>query len=377
MNASVVQLRSVRCSSLPLAKLCPASQQPVKLRLREYNAGADSGTAVHECLEDLPRIGSVQWDRVPLIAKKHGAGVPEVLALCSQGTRLWRHVSALFPHAKTEVELRYEVAPGLFLTGHADGLDVPVNQGTVAHGWDWKTGFLDGDYTEQALGYCALTLLKYPHLTECTFFLLWVRDGEVERVHMTRMELADWLRRTVLPIFQWDGSYQAGKHCKHCQRNHECEAGIVRLKRDAAVVADRNMVARAESELAHMPPEEIVRLLERADTVVAFAQRIREAVKLHVLNHGDVVGGGYRLTIKQSERRVINPEAAWPILERVLTQEELASVVDLHISRAEEIVKKKSGRGNGAGAVRMLRAELEEAGAVQKQPFDRLVVRRA
>jgi hypothetical protein len=349
----------------------------VKLRIRERHEGADAGTAAHECLEDLPRIGVVNWDKVGLVAKKHGVDENDIRVLCALGTRLWRQVSWMFQNARAEVALQSEVAPGLFLTGHADGLDVPIDQGTTARGYDWKTGFLDGDYREQALGYCALTLLKYPHLTECTLTILWVRDCEAEHVSMTRMELADWLRRTVQPIFEWDGAYQAGKHCKHCPRNHECEAGIARLRRDAAIIADRSMVARAESELEHMPPEEIVSLLEKADTVVAFAQRIREAVKLHVMTRGDVVGGGYRLTLQQSERRVIDTEAAWPVLERSLEPEELASVVEVRISRAEEIVKKKAGRGNGASAIRMLQAELQEAGAIQKKTDDRLVVRRA
>ena len=114
-----------------------------------------------------------------------------------------------------------------------------------------------------------------------------------------------------------------------------------------------------------MAPGEIIDLHRKAELVKRFAERVDEAIKRHVLEHGDVLGDGVKLTIEKSSRREIDPFAAWPVLEGLgFDSVDFADCMDLRISRVEKRIAQKAGRGNGAAAVRTLTQKLDEAEAV-------------
>ncbi len=363
----------LRASGMPLALLCAAAVRP-ELRVDESNDAAAVGTAVHEALRRLAERGGLDWEGIGEIAERHGVDVEEVRALCAIATKLWPEVRASFPGAITEADLAIEL-DGALLTGHVDLISVA---GDVARAGDWKTGRKDSDYSEQMKAYGTLVLLAYPQLREVTVTILWVRDQAIENYTMTRADAIAWAERVEREVVRWDGTYRPGPHCQHCPRSHECQAANALLRRDVAAIADRELVARVESDLASMAPAEVIELVAKARMVKALADRVCDGAKAYVLTHGDIVAEGVgRLTIDREQRRKVDAAKAWPVLEAAgFGDEEFAQVMTIGVSKVEKVVATRAGRGRGAAAVRALSAALADAGAVSTTEVEKLVQKR-
>lgn len=369
----------LRCSSLPLALTCPASVRPSGLVVDESGSESAVGTATHAGLAVLAETGAVPWDDAPALARRHGVDEVELRALLALGASLWRahRASHPMPRASSEVELAYRDPGGAFvLTGHAD---VVAWLGRRARVVDWKCGRRDSDYSAQLGGYCALVMLDDPRgVDEVEAFALWVRDGEVERYHLRRAELGAWLARLVERVVTWDGAYHAGPHCPHCPRSHECPAGRALVRRDVEAMAGEALTEWGDDALDALGPARIVELLARADLVAAVGARVRAAVRAYVERHGDVVGGGRRLTLRHEARRELDVLEAFPVLyAHGFTDDELAEVITLSLAAAERVAARRAGRGKGAAAVRALDAALDAAHAIQTTRATKLVTRRA
>jgi hypothetical protein len=208
-----------------------------------------------------------------------------------------------------------------------------------------------------------------------------VRDQEYEHYSMNREGLYAWLARIEEELVQWDGVYRPGTHCQYCPRSHECPAANALARRDFAIVADRDLPGRIEDaetlqQMVRDEPDRVVAILEKADFAAKVAERVRGAIKAEVMRNGAIVGGGKRLMLQSSEKRHLNVLQAFPVLTAELGDEEMAEVLTISLSKAEGLVKKKAGKGNGAGAVRALQAKLDEAGAIETSTTVSLVVRR-
>lgn len=366
---------TLRASAAPLAFRCAGSIRRGDVVLNESHDAANAGTAAHDALRSLAETGHLDWDSIPEIAARHFADPDEVRLLAALGSKLWPSVAESFPRALTEVDLAVELAPGVTLTGHADLLAVTSN---VARGGDWKTGRRDSDNSHQLRAYCVLVLADNPELEEVTFAALWVRDQEIENYTMRRAEAEAWIAELLRTVVDWDGVYRPGSHCKHCPRSHECPAANALIRRDIAALSDQELVERAEAGLATMPDADIVELFRKADVVTRYADRVKDAIKARVLEHGDVVANGVRLTIDTEERRQLVPLKAWPVLESAGFEDpDFAACVDIRISKAEKVAAQKAGRGKGAAAVRALKEKLEAADAVEVKEVRKLVQKRA
>jgi hypothetical protein len=365
----------LRASSAPMAFRCPGSVRRDGLLVDEPNDAATAGTAAHEALRDLAELGAVKWDALPELAERFNVPLEELRILCAQGTKLWEEVKESFPEALTEVYLEAEVAPGRWLSGH---LDLLSQQDRVARFGDWKTGRKDADHRHQVMAYAALLFLDNPQLEEVTGTLLWVRDAEIENYTITRAQFQQWMRELDAEVFRWDGVYHPGSQCLYCPRSATCEAANALARRDVAALRDTDIVSRAETALSEMSADEVVDIFEKASTVEKYAQRVREAIKAHVVKCGDVEANGKRLTLQTEERRSVDPELAWPVLEAAGFEDgDFAAAMTLSASKCEKVVAKKAGRGKGAAAVRKLKADLEAAGAIEIKETKKLVSRRA
>jgi hypothetical protein len=366
-------MRTIRCSRLPLTFACPASLY-AETPINESGEAAALGTAVHAGLAPLVRTGSIDWDGMPDLARRHGVSVDELRAHCGCGAKLWEQVKESFPRAMTEVPVSAEVIPGLTLTGHIDLISVA---GSIARIGDWKDGLLDSDYIEQVYGYGVLVLILYPELTEVSSTLLWTRSQEVEHYTITRDDSEAWVERLHSEVVNWDGVYHPGAHCEHCPRTAECGASKALVRRAVGAFLDPSAGEMADS-LATMPPETLVELAERAKVVGGLAERVRTALREHVMAHGDVVGGGSRLTIETQNKRKLDPEKTWPVLEGMgFRDAEFCECVSISMSDVESIVANRAGRGKGAAAKRALKEQLEAAGAISTTEIRKLVTMRA
>lgn len=374
MTRRLPVLDEIRASALPLAMLCPASARTADVPIREESGPANLGTGCHEALRPLAEGRPVPWDGLPEIAKRHGVALDDLRVLVALAAKLWPSVAASFPDALSEVALRAEIAPGVWLTGHVDLLAI---QGPAARAGDWKTGRLDYDYSHQMRAYSALVLLDDESLEEATTTALWLREGDAETYTLTRATLPAWVASVVARVVEWDGVFHPGAHCAHCPRSHECEAANALVRRDIAAIADKSLVARVESELALMAPAEIAETLAKAKLVQGYAQRVVDAIRDHVKAHGDVVAPGVRLTMEDEERRSLDTAKAWPVLEAVgFRDDDFAACVDIRVSKAEKRLAEKAGKGNGAAAIRDLANRLADADAVEIKTTQKLVVKR-
>jgi len=200
---------------------------------------------------------------------------------------------------------------------------------------------------------------------------------------MTRAGLFDWLARVEDEIVQWDGTYRPGAHCQYCPRSHECVAANALARRDMAVLLDQDLPGRLEDaetirELARSQPQQVVALLEIARRAEKQAGRVIAAIKSEVERDGPVVGDEKRLELQTTEKRHLNVLQAFPVLQQEagFQDEDLAEVISISLSKAETLVAKRAGKGNGAKAVRELGDKLAKAGAIETSTSASLVVRR-
>lgn len=347
----------LRASRAPLAFQCPGSIRPATVPISEDGYPAKLGRAAHEALRALAESGSIRWADLPAIAAHHGVELDELRVLCGLASKLWPSLSPSFPDALTELGLSAGFA-GSILTGHVDLLSTT---GKVARVGDWKTGRKDTDYSAQMKAYGALVMLDNPELDEVTVTLIWVRDGEIENYTMRRPELRAWLAELADNVIVWDGVYHPGAHCGYCPRSHECAARTALVQRDVKALLDPD----AETDLARMTPADVIEMRHKIEIVERVAKRVNDAIKAHIEAHGDIVGGGVRLTLESRDRRELDTAAAWPVLEALgFADEDFAATVDVPISRVEKRIAEKAGCGNGAAAVRELTQKLDDAGAV-------------
>lgn len=369
------QFVNLRASAMPLAFRCPASIRRGSILINGSNEAANNGTAAHEVLRSLPRTNKIEWGSIPDIARKYSADPDETRMLVAMGAKLWGEVSGSFVDAMTEVALKIEIAPGIFLTGNSDLL--AISQTSMRVG-DWKTGRKDNDHSHQFKAYASMALLSSTDITEATGTGLWVRDQEIENYTLDRLGAQMWVDSVVCQIIEWDQVYRPGKHCGFCPRNFECEASNALIRRDVAAISDRSLVSRVECDLATMSDSEKIEVLRKADLVVHFAKRVREAVKAHVEANGDLIADGVRLTLVEQPSRELDPLKAWPILEELaFKDEDLARVMKLKISEIEQVIRDRAPRGEKASAVLKLGQLLEAAGAVTKTTTKRLTEKRA
>lgn len=361
---------TVRCSSLPLAMVCPAAVLDGGLRVDPVNEAGNAGSAAHEALRALVEHGAVDWERIGEIAEKHGADAEEVRMLCAQGTKLWRLLKDSLSPATTEVPASATFGD-VTLTGNMDvvGQDLAV--------LDWKTARVDHNYREQMLGYAALMLASDADLSGCRATLAWLRDGEVEHHTLWRKDLQTWADRLVSTLAGYDGrTYNPGPQCAFCPRAHDCPGAHALVRRDVAVLLG---VGEASVDLSTLDAESILTAHERAGMIARVADRVKAAIKAEVKARGGAIeAGGARLEIETGTKRELDAELAWPVLASAgFTDPDFAAVLTLGVGKVEKRAAEKAGRGNGAAAVRTLNEQLEAAGAMRRKPTESLERKRS
>jgi hypothetical protein len=372
----------LRCSALPLALKCPGSVRRGVIPINASNDAADVGTAGHDGLATMVRAGRVDWDGVPELASKHAVDEKELRGLLALGAKLWEQIRDSFPnvHAESLDDPGLRVRRGrVVLTGHPDLISI---SGLKAHVGDWKTGRLDSDYREQLRGYMVLVLEAVAALTEAFAGILWVRDQDYEPHRMERADLDKWWARIDAEIVNWDGTYKPFTNCHlYCPRGHECPAANAQARRDMAIIMDQDLPGQLEDaptlrEMIRSEPDKVVKLVELARAAEKNAKRALDAIKAEVIRAGDIEGKEKRLTLLDRDERILSAWEAFPVLQEVLEDAEMSEVISISLPKAEEIVAKKAGKGNGAQAKRELFAKLNEAGAIKTSTSRALVIRR-
>lgn len=372
---------SLRCSSLPIYMRCSQSMQGT-INVNEWFPETELGTAVHAA---LARYVAVMPVDVGAIARLYGVDEGDLGYLFAQGRKAWAEIMPpddcpVNPEIPLRTSLHLaEPGPGgatnlwdVDLTGTADVI-VLREGGRVVEVTDWKSGRTDSDYRDQVLGYCVLALKNYPAAEVATARLVWLRGrgggADVEMYSLRRDELEMWEERLMAQVKT--EAYRPGGHCQYCPRKFECQARIDMSKASLAVLG-----AEGHRSLQQLTGTEQIALYKKARDISRLAYQVIDEVKALVETTGAIEGIGVRLEMVEEQRRKLLPGLAWPVLQRLLTDEGLEQAVSVSITKAEDAVAKGAPRGQGAARKRELAAELEAAGAVQVDVAKKLTERR-
>jgi len=357
-------LTPIRCSSLPLAMICPGSARAADIQINPVNDAADVGTAVHAGLAKLVR-GS---DPVAALAATEEAfpsvDADEMRPLFWAGVRAWKRISEWFDKPQSEADFEHEG-----LSGHVDVCDGRSNREAVAL-VDWKTGRIDSNYREQLFGYAWLIMQDDRKINAVSASAVWLRTGEVESYTVSRERAAEWHAGIVATVINWDGIYHPGDHCVHCRRNHACPAQTALVRRDVAMFADGG-----ETDLQTMPGPDFVTMHRKLKGLATRAEAALKSMRAEVERRGGEVedGAGSVLHFREEGgKRKVDAFKAWPILAERFTDAELCKGLTVSVSTLEKIIGDKTEKAKGK-AKEAFCAALEDAGALTQPTIKKLI----
>jgi hypothetical protein len=159
--------------------------------------------------------------------------------------------------------------------------------------------------------------------------------------------------------------FAPGEHCLGCRREHECPARDAFIRSAGAALVEAGPGAVAPARLAEMYPR--VQQLERA------IEAYRSALRLALADGPLPVGDGKQLELVEAHRTLVDPRAAWPVLEaHGFTEADLARVTSMSKSEIEAIARERApARGKARQAAAIVQA-LDEAGALTQATYTKL-----
>lgn len=379
---------SVRCSFLPLFMQCPASitykssDDRGPYRPRRYFA--DLGSAVHKVLARMVREKS---DIIPALAPIiHEYGIAdehELRILIAIGRRMLLEIAGGLEFYESEREVAIDGSAGevpFSLTGTMDLLGREGEETIVV--LDWKTGWFEGIYDEQLMGYLKLAWAAYPEFEKAKIVTLWVRDQVADAKTITRADVEAWFGRFKLAV-QSTADHYPGDQCSWCpgfgtcQRRKTYAIESVRSIGELAGMSDETMMISAE-KLALLYPRArfIARELDRYDAIMKTALQ-QSGAELPT-------GDGRILSVKLKARDELKPDYA---IDRIVEAlecgdaktfiQQYPDAVSFKMSEIKDAVAHHAGRGHGAKAIKKLMESLEADHAIEHKQTVGIVARKA
>lgn len=366
-------MNTIRCSSLPLAWVCPSSQElpPDAPRINQSDEPAELGNAAHRWLAAHVKGTDLDIDQ---IAAEHACDADELKMLCAQGAKalakLAQHFHAADEPMRVEVPMVCDTGEAL-ITGTADLL---ARQGTTALIGDWKSGRVESDFRHQLMGYslCALRHfeLKKRRIDDVTIITIWLREGVWDVERFTRDQILSWADELRRRIKNGRGNFNPGGHCQYCPRAIYCDARRALVRSTIADLSVEGVkVVEWTSETRELMGETIGEMFNRAKLVERAAEDFRATLKADIALHGALpIGGGRQLALTAVNKRVLDPAKARPVLAQWLSPDEIDEQTTISVSGCESAAVAKAAKGQGAATKRAMAAALEDAGAVSVNP---------
>jgi len=324
------------------------------------NAAGRVGTAAHEMIR-AHFDGTLTGEIAQNVCAGIGVRQAEVWPLVNAAKAIVAEMGLGTPDAMED-----EVTDGI-LSGHPDAEWTAA--GTYWIG-DWKSSRLDPDYFHQLMGYAWLRRDRIRTLQGgCVLFVAWLRDGTVERYHVTVEGIDAWKASLDGIMAMQSRPYVTGSHCSFCQRCHDCPAQREDLRQALAVIGDDVTI-----DVSKLDGATVAKVHRKLKMLATVKDHWDEAIKNRVRTTGPIdCGDGFTLAIvPEKGRREIDTLKAWPELAKRLTDEELAPCLKVGVSAIQDAVAKKAPPRKGAEARRQLWADLEAVGAVTQGTAEKL-----
>jgi hypothetical protein len=359
----------VRPSRLPLAHECPSSLLPAEHPLGGGSEASDIGQAQHYAAGAL--VLEKPYD-VVAVARSFSVDIDELAILMAQTAKIWRYLQRWFPSPRVEYRLSSELLGG----GTAD---VVHHDGDTAAVNDWKSGRVQRNYRWQLWGYAydLRETLGMPRSGVIDSATSWVRTGDVEQHGFTERELdamADEHRALESKLGE---VYAPGEHCGFCPRRHKCGAYTAALRATTTALAPIGKAIETGSPTG-LTVDDLVRAYPQAKLLEDLLAAYRELLKAGLADGARLpVGDGRVLYLADIQRTKLDPALAMEALRGLGWSEcDIASCLDLHKSRAEELAAERGRSTKQRGAIKAAKEELmtalEQAGAVSKVVQQRL-----
>lgn len=359
----------VRCSSLPLVQVCPASAKPAQIKISRQNKAADLGSAVHDDEVMAAVVDGVQVD-LNEVAARYDVPVAQLAGLFAVAKRMWSRIGQFFLNPKREGELSTQDGD-ILLTGHMDIRGVsPDGYVTVA---DWKSGRLDEDATFQLMGYLFLALRNSQQYDKGYVVSIRLRSEETVggRIY-SRKDLEAWWAKLCSRILAEE--YNPGESwCWKCQRFAECPA------KNAILANAHNAMVKGTGGFPADPvakQEAIGKLYDQMRLARKFLDDLGEMIQAEVHAAGALpIGHDRELYLKEVDKTEILFKEGESVLREWLGGR-IHEALAVEKGKAVGIVSDAAGKSQKKHAIRDFMEALEGAKAIKKSKSIRVESRR-
>lgn len=365
-----------RCSRLPLALACPASQVlPALVIERMGDDAARMGSAVHELITS--GIAGTRLEKLNVAAKWRVDNTDELKKLRDWGWNAWESIREYFPQPQVEREFAFaNEDEGFLLKGKADVFS--ENDGKMICIADFKSGWADKDHRQQLRGYAMLALHEFPGAESVYCVVPLIRQFSVDRWLWTRQEVEAWYASAITRLKQIDVYAPSYESCTYCPRAHECPARFALLRECIAFVEE--FAGKSPGEMAELDADMLIEARGKKAFVEKACDALGELTKLEVKLHGGTMVGpsGRELHIKTVEAKHIAARNGLPVLvQSGIDWGELLDLAKLPKGKIEALAKGIAPHGEKGRFWQAIMARLEEAEAIEITTSERLEVKPA
>lgn len=377
-----------RISSFTRGLKCPQSIRTDTGEIRVEDGGDDYarfGSACHEALAQLiiDPDKRIDFDAIARNWNLPPSETKELVTATYFGLRVWTNdLAGYFPNPKTEIRVTSPTLSkisGEPVVGHIDlGSIVTSEEGAIL---DWKMGYNDIDYWPNMRGY-ALAFMEQHGLKWCSATIAYLRQGYYSTQRWSLAELTAWAERDFAPVFTSERDiYRPGPVCRYCPRQLACpgrkeivQTTLVALTTNGDIGPLGNFAAQLnDPEQRKHLGDTVKGILDRMTIVTQVIEAARAELKRNVEAMGPIpLPAGKQLAILTVNRRHVNARKAWPILEQVLSPDEIWNLMELSAADALELVGTKAPRGQKGKLKESTELALKEAGALTLQPTTQL-----
>jgi hypothetical protein len=333
--------------------------------VEESHELARVGDAVHAALaRNIPEIYEFEANFIELTCEINRVKEKEVWPLYKRGMKAFRTICAELlgeepKEVGTELASSEEIGGEILLTGTCDLVTQPL-------GLDWKSGYRIYEPKWQLNGYKRLNCFEYG-------VIVWLRDDVID-VYRDLLEAPDFDDALMEQLRKIGKEEVFGEHCFGCKRQHECETYRQHMSNPmyllSAATEQRPVpLGSMAGALAKLKPR--VALLEQA--ILKYKALLKAAI---AENGPQPVGDGKELAIIEKSRTEIDPAKGSKIIQKYIGKPKFLKVLSLTKGALEEAVKDAAEQGQKAKKWRQCMQDLEAEGAVSKNPYSEMRVRR-
>ncbi len=397
-SSSVTKTRVLWPSKMDMVEKCSASAETEDLDIIIDQVGQEAslGQAIHDIASRIVLGEQVSLDKegVRSAAVRYGAenNIEDLISLSAAAVSAWSGLKRYFRNPQVEQSSRIENVytnphtgeeTNVVLSGKHDVYEIFDSGSGAVKKWgvnlDWKSGRKadDASYRSQMLAYAYLILARDQEIEQVITIIVWLRDRNYSVVTFKKEEIIDWFNNFIKRSVFWDGkTYSPGDHCMWCKRFYVCPARVKMVSTairefsglnnmaPAVLNPDGSLVDADKLYMAYSQGQMLKKVLDQF-----FSQVREEILKRDTVVVRSVAGKKFGFYTKKSKgASYVDPQRAWPILEEVFTEDELANIVDLSASKIHKAAMEKAEAGKKKKFADDLLVRLDLIGAITRSP---------